>query len=141
MEKLQENNLKYEILENINKNKILENINKNEINDIDNILNNENFFNDKEFHDQFQFFEQDNLMALHIDYFENYTVKMLQHIANYYKIPRSRLKKEELIQLIIQFENEPENSNKVCNRKRMWYYMNELKNDPYFSKFLIFFNS
>jgi len=132
MESLQENNLKYEILENPN---------KNEVNDVDSILNNDNFFQDKEFQDQFQFFEEDNLMAQHIDYFENYTVKMLQHIANYYKIPKSRLKKEELIQLIIQFENEPENSEIVYNRKRMWHYMNELKNDSYFSKFLIFFNS
>jgi hypothetical protein len=132
MEALQENNLKYEILENPN---------KNEVNDVDSILNNDNFFQDKEFQDQFQFFEEDNLMAQHIDYFENYTVKMLQHIANYYKIPKSRLKKEELIQLIIQFENEPENSEIVYNRKRMWHYMNELKNDSYFSKFLIFFNS
>ena len=129
MEALQENNLKYEILENPN---------KNEVNDVDSILNNDNFFHDKEFQDQFQFFEEDNLMAQHIDYFENYTVKMLQHIANYYKIPKSRLKKEELIQLIIQFENEPENSEIVYNRKRMWHYMNELKNDSYFSKFLIF---
>ena len=132
MEALQENNLKYEILENPN---------KNEVNDVDSILNNENFFQDKEFQDQFQFFDEDNLMAQHIDYFENYTVKMLQHIANYYKIPKSRLKKEELIQLIIQFENEPENSEIVYNRKKMWHYMNELKNDSYFSKFLIFFNS
>jgi hypothetical protein len=132
MESLQENNLKYEILENPN---------KNEVNDVDSILNNDNFFQDKEFQDQFQFFEEDNLMAQHIDYFENYTVKMLQHIANYYKIPKSRLKKEELIQLIIQFENEPDNSEIVYNRKRMWHYMNELKNDSYFSKFLIFFNS
>ena len=132
MESLQENNLKYEILENPN---------KNEVNDVDSILNNDNFFQDKEFQDQFQFFEEDNLMAQHIDYFENYTVKMLQHIANYYKISKSRLKKEELIQLIIQFENEPDNSEIVYNRKRMWHYMNELKNDSYFSKFLIFFNS
>src|SRR6056300_144455 len=128
----QENNLKYEIKENIN---------NNEMNDVDSILNNENFFHDKDFHEEFQFFDQDNIMAQHIDYFENYTVKMLQHIANYYKIPKSKLKKEELIQLIIQFENQEENSEIVYNRKKMLHYMNELKNDSYFSKFLIFFNS
>jgi len=132
MEAHEENNLKYEINENSN---------IHELNDIDSILNNDNFFNDKEFHAQFQFFEEDNLMAQHIDYFENYTVKMLQHITNYYKIPKNRLKKEELIQLIIQFENNSENSKLVYNRKRMWHYMNELKNDSYFSKFVIFFNS
>jgi hypothetical protein len=132
MESKPENNLKYEIEENVN---------NNDMKDIDSILNNENFFQDEEFHEQFQFFDEDNLMAQHIDYFENYTVKMLQHIANYYKIPKARLKKEELIQLIIQFENLDENSEIVYNRKRMWHYITELKNDSYFSKFVLFFNS
>jgi len=131
MESKQENNLKYEIKENIN---------NNEMNDVDSILNNENFFHDKDFHEEFQFFDEDNIMAQHIDYFENYTVKMLQHIANYYKIPKTKLKKEELIQLIIQFENQDENSEEVYNRKRLWHYINELKNDSYFSKFVLFLN-
>jgi len=131
MESKQENNLKY---------KIKENINNNEMNDVDSILNNENFFHDKDFHEEFQFFDEDNIMAQHIDYFENYTVKMLQHIANYYKIPKSKLKKDELIQLIIQFENQEENSEEVYNRKRLWHYINELKNDSYFSKFVLFLN-
>lgn len=131
MESKQENNLKYEIKENIN--------NK-EMNDVDSILNNENFFQDKDFQEEFKFFNEDNIMAQHIDYFENYTVKMLQHIANYYKIPKAKLKKEEFIQLIIQFENQDENSEEVYNRKRMWHYINELKNDSYFSKFILFLN-
>ena len=131
MESKQENNLKYEIKENIN---------NNELNDVDSILNNENFFHDKDFHEEFQFFDEDNIMAQHIDYFENYTVKMLQHIANYYKLPKTKLKKEELIQLIIQFENQDENSEVVYNRKRMWHYITELKNDSYFSKFVLFLN-
>jgi len=131
METNQENNLKYEIKENIN---------NTDINDVDSILNDDNFFQDKDFHDQFQFFDEDNIMAQHIDYFENYTVKMLQHIAAYYKIPKTRLKKEELIQLIIQFENLDEHSELVYNRKKMWHYINELKNDSYFSKFIILFN-
>ena len=131
MESKQENNLKYEIKENTN--------NK-QMNDVDSILNNENFFQDKDFQEEFQFFDEDNIMAQHIDYFENYTVKMLQHIANYYKIPKAKLKKEELIQLIIQFENQDENSEEVYNRKRMWHYITELKNDSYFSKFVLFLN-
>ena len=73
-----------------------------------------------------------------MDYYENYNIKMLHHIANYYKIPKNRLKKDELIGLIIQFENDPENSELVYNRKRLWYYINELKDDKYFSKFIIF---
>ena len=80
-------------------------------------------------------------MAKQIDYLENYNVKMLHHIANYYKIPKKKLKKEQLIQLIIEFENDTNNDIMVYNRKKMWHYMNELKNDTYFSKFVIFFNS
>lgn len=132
IECLEENNLNYEIKEN-------NNISNN--NDVDSILNNENFFQNCEFQEQFQFFDEDNLMAQHVDYFENYTLKMLNHICNYYKISKTRLKKEQIIELIIQFENNPDNSVLVYERKRMWHYINELKNDSYFSKFVIFFNS
>ena len=138
MESKQENNLKYEIKENINNNEM--NDVESSLNNVESILNNENFFQDKDFQEEFQFFDEDNIMAQHVDYFENYTVKMLQHIANYYKIPKSKLKKEELIQLIIQFENQDENSEEVYNRKRLWHYINELKNDSYFSKFILFLN-
>jgi len=131
MDSKEENNLKCDIKENIN---------NNQMNDVESILNNENFFQDKDFHDEFQFFDEDNIMAQHIDYFENYTVKMLQHITNYYKISKTKLKKEQLIQLIIQFENQDENSEVVYNRKRMWHYITELKNDSYFSKFVLFLN-
>ena len=87
------------------------------------------------------FFEEDNLIAQQIDYSENYTLKMLIQIASYYKITKKRVKKEQLIELILSFENDPENSEKVYNRKRMWHYLNELKNDSYFSKYVIFYNS
>ena len=121
---MNEPNLKYEIKEST----ILENQN-----DIDSMMNNENFFSDMdEFNDEFLFFEEDNLIAQQIDYSENYTLKMLTQIASYYKITKKKVKKEQLIELILSFENDPENSEKVYNRKRMWHYLNELKNDSYF---------
>jgi hypothetical protein len=130
---MNEPNLKYEIKEST----ILENQN-----DIDSMMNNENFFSDMdEFNDEFLFFEEDNLIAQQIDYSENYTLKMLTQIASYYKITKKKVKKEQLIELILSFENDPENSEKVYNRKRMWHYLNELKNDSYFSKYVIFYNS
>jgi len=106
--------------------------------EIDSILNNDSFFRDSIDGLNFEQFDNDNLIAQHMDYYENYNIKMLHHIANYYKIPKNRLKKDELIGLIIQFENDPENSELVYNRKRLWYYINELKDDKYFSKFIIF---
>ena len=132
------NNMNYEINE--------ENTDKlsiNKQNEIDSIINNNNFFtdiDDNDFQSQYSFFDQDNIMAQHIDYFENYNMKMLSHIAKYYSISIKKSKKEELIQTIIQFENDPENSSIVYERKRMWHYINELKSDHYFSKF-VFFNS
>ncbi|MDA7464102.1 hypothetical protein N8996_04865 [Candidatus Poseidonia alphae] len=130
---MNEPNLKYEIKESL----ILKNHN-----DIDSMMNNENFFSDiDEFKDEFLFFEEDNLIAQQIDYSENYTLKMLTQIASYYKLNKRKVKKDELIELILSFENDPENSEKVYNRKRMWHYLNELKSDSYFSKYVIFYNS
>jgi hypothetical protein len=107
-----------------------------EKNDIDSMLNSEGFFSD--FKEQFDIFDHDNMTALHVDYFENYNLKLLYHIANYYNIPKKKLRKEELIQLIILFENDPDNTIAVYNRKRFWHYLHELKTDQYFGKFVIF---
>lgn len=115
--------------------------------EIDKMMLNECFFSELDLDDEDDGFhnnmndelnDDDNLIAQHVDYFENYTLKMLHHIANYYEIPKRRLKKEELIELIIQFENESENSFKVYNRKRCWHYIHELQNDTYFGKFISF---
>ena len=115
--------------------------------EIDKMILNECFFSELDldeddvgFHNNMNdaIHDDDNIIAQHVDYFENYTVKMLQHIANYYEIPKRRLKKEELIELIIQFENESENSLNVYNRKRCWHYIHELQNDTYFGKFISF---
>lgn len=135
---MSQENLNYEI------NEPVYNSNNEEKMKIDNLLNNESFFpeftnnSDANYYTQIDDFESDNLMAQHMDYYENYNIKMLHHITNYYQIPKSRLKKDELIELIIQFENNPDNYTIVYNRKRLWHYINELKSDKYFSKFVIF---
>lgn len=109
-----------------------------EKNDVDSILNNDYFFSDSK--EETEWFDDtnDNLMSQHIDYFENYTLKELHHISNYYNIPKKKLKKDELIELIIQFENNSDNSLIVYNRKRFWHYLQELKTDSYFGKFIGF---
>ena len=70
-------------------------------------------------------------------YDENFTMKELYHIANYYDISKRKKKKAELIDDIIAFELDDENSELVEQRKRLWFYVNEIKNDNYLSKFLI----
>ena len=70
-------------------------------------------------------------------YDENYTMKELYHIANYYDISKRKKKKCELIDDIIEFELDEENNELVEQRKRLWFYVNEIKNDNYLSKFII----
>lgn len=122
-----ENNLTYEIHDTI------ENVGYNT--EIDSIINNDDFFSD--FQEEYDIFDEDNLLSLQIDYCENYTIKLLQQIAGYYKLKKTKIKKEHLIQLIIEFEINPENSVIVYNRKRLWHYFNELKSDEYFSKYIL----
>ena len=103
--------------------------------EIDSVINNDNFFSD--FQEEYDFFDEDNLLSQQIDYYENYTIKLLHQIAGYYKIKKNKIKKSLLVQLIIEFENDPENSVTVYNRKRLWHYLNELKEDEYFSKYIL----
>lgn len=125
---LPEENLLYEITDN----NLIE-----ETEDINNILNDDTYFDD--FTDESNFFNEDTITAMQVDYFENYNLKMLHHIANYYSISKKKFKKEKLIQLIVEFENDINNTKIVHKRKKMWNYINKLKNDPYFSKFILFF--
>ena len=68
----------------------------------------------------------------------NYTRKQLDHIADYYNISKRKKKKDTLIKEIILYEQDPDNTVKVYQRKKLWTYMQEIKNDSYLKKFLIF---
>tara|TARA_Y100000389_G_scaffold204545_1_gene257882 strand:- start:27514 stop:27894 length:381 start_codon:yes stop_codon:yes gene_type:complete len=80
----------------------------------------------------------DSLLAWELDYDTNYTVKQLGQISDYYGINKNRLKKDELIQVIILFEEDMNNIYIVETRKRLWENIKELKKDKYFSKFIMF---
>jgi len=77
-------------------------------------------------------------VAQEINYSTNFTRKDLDRIADYYSIPKRKKLKDELIQEIILFEMEPENIEIVYRRKKLWSYMEEIKDDKYLRKFLIF---
>ena len=68
----------------------------------------------------------------------NYNVKGLSNILGYYNINKNKLVKDEMVQLIILFENEPSNKPIVYQRKRLWKNILELKNNDYFKKFILF---
>jgi len=71
----------------------------------------------------------------------NYTLKQLLLICEYYNILKgvriNKLKKQDVIEQIIMFEKDIENFAIVAKRKQLWYFMNELKEDKFMKKFII----
>jgi len=96
-------------------------------------------FNDKiEDENQGESYEKETeMLCSKIDYDENYLKKDLIHIMNYYELSTRKKKKSEIIDDIIEFESQTENYFVVEHRKTLWYYLEELENDHYLSKFII----
>ena len=97
----------------------------------------------------------ENAASLEVDYSLNYNMKMLTHIANYYEILKSKnnknagtktrtrnntikMCKPELIKSIVSFETNETNHDVVYKCKKMLDYIESIKNDKYFSSFLLF---
>tara|TARA_B110000858_G_C17797261_1_gene473191 strand:- start:1593 stop:1967 length:375 start_codon:yes stop_codon:yes gene_type:complete len=78
------------------------------------------------------------IVAIELDYMTNYTVKILSHILDYYKLSKRRLNKSEMVQIILIFEEDPANEVCVSTRRQLWKYMERLRNDEYLSKFILF---
>ena len=75
-----------------------------------------------------------------VNYQINFTSRQLSQICDYYNIPKpKKFTKEELAHLIVEFEQNNENAEIVCKRQLMWFYMDELKNDKYMKKYILFF--
>jgi hypothetical protein len=81
----------------------------------------------------------DYTAALISHYNENYNIKELLKICEYYGIHKTlnKSKKIDIVYFIIIFENSEENYNIVLKRKQSWYYMNELKQDKQMKKYLL----
>ena len=79
----------------------------------------------------------DDYVASEMDYDTNYTKKQLEFICDYYGISKRKKKKQELVEEIVIFEKEPSNFDIVQRRKTMWFYIEEISNDSFLSKFLI----
>jgi hypothetical protein len=76
-----------------------------------------------------------------INYNENYTVKELLLICEYYGFAKdlktNKFNKEQIINFLVSFETDQNNSDIVCKRQNMWFYINELKSDKFMKKFVI----
>jgi len=81
------------------------------------------------------------LIAKSIDYDTNYNVKQLLTICDYYgllkEVKINKFKKPELILFLLDFEENMENSLIVYKRKQLWYFMEELKNDKFMKKYIL----
>ena len=97
-----------------------------------------NDFQEDDGNDFSEFSNLDKCLALTVNYNENYTLKDLQKIAEYYEISSRKLSKAELIEHIIAYEDNEDNEVKTKQRKKLWYYMKEIKRDKYLRSFLIF---
>jgi hypothetical protein len=87
-------------------------------------------------------FNTETLLTLkEIDYDTNYSVKQLLLICDYYglskEVKTNKFKKQELILFLLDFEENIENSLIVYKRKQLWYFMEELKNDKFMKKYLL----
>ena len=83
----------------------------------------------KEKEDEENDIQHDITYSLLVDYSENHTIKQLLKICEYYDIPKRTIKKMDIINVIMEFEMNPLNKHIVLRRKRMWFYISELKND------------
>lgn len=76
-----------------------------------------------------------------IEYNENYTVKELLIICDYYgfakELKLNKYNKMQIIDFLVNFEAEPANANIALKRQTMWIYINELKNDKFMKKYIL----
>jgi len=106
------------------------NINQNNIDEI-NIysISNENNNND------------DYSVFNYLNYSKKYTVKELMLICEFYNIAKElktkKANKEIIINAIQIYENDSLNYEIVAKRHNLWFYMNELKNDKFMKKFIL----
>ena len=77
-------------------------------------------------------------IVLELEYNTNYTIKHLSKILDYYGLNKQKLRKDEMIQIIVFFEEDPNNHHIVERRRRLWNNIKELQEDKYFSKFILF---
>lgn len=84
-------------------------------------------------------YNSDELFALVTNYNLNYNVSYLNSIIEFYKIRKNKknMKKDEIINMIVNFETDLKNRDIVKERIRLFSNFIELKNNEFFNKFII----
>lgn len=87
------------------------------------------------------YLNNDLIIPQMINYNENFTVKELLIICEYYgfakELKNNKSNKQQIIHFLVTFESDPSNFHIVCKRQNMWFYINELKNDKFMKKYVI----
>ena len=65
------------------------------------------------------------------------SAKQLAIICEYYGLLKSKLKKQEMIEKILLFENDPLNKKAMTTRYKIWKVMDKLKTDKVMKKYII----
>ena len=65
------------------------------------------------------------------------SAKQLAIIFEYYGLLKSKLKKQEMIEKILQFENDSLNKKVMTTRYKIWKVMDKLKQDKIMKKYII----
>ena len=71
-------------------------------------------------------------------FYNEYNVKSLTQLLQYYGIYKPKMIKNEMIQLLVLFETQKENVSVVTKRIRLWRNIEELKSDHFFGKYIMF---
>ena len=106
------------------------------LSDLLNEINNHDFVNQMN-----NFSDEEIFQIMCYEYKINYTVKELLIICDYYGIAKemksNKYNKEEIINVLVQFENNPINNDIFLRRQSMWYYIDKLKNDKFMKKYVL----
>lgn len=105
----------------------------------------DNEFNIDDFMEEFEdvklYEEEDLKITQLINYTENYTVKNLLLICEYYGIAKelkaNKCSKDVIVQFLVDFESKHINTEIVFKRQNLWFYMDELKNDKFMKKYVL----
>ncbi len=86
-------------------------------------------------------FEYEIAVPHMINYHENFTIKELLLICEYYgfakDVKANKFNKEQIVDYLVAFETDISNADIVFRRQNMWFYINELKNDKFMKKFIL----
>ena len=134
-------NIQYAIIEKSEQN-ISDDVCKDDLlKDVNHIVDNELKNNQEHLElleDYVEFSQDAEAYAKEVDFSINNNVSELRRIMDYYQIPKRRMKKNEMIEELILFEQDISNIDIVTHRRYLWDSINELKADPFMSKYISF---